>query len=314
MQQIRKKQLVKLGGSIVRTLLLIGISYVIIAPMLTRLSTSLMPVEELYDQSVKWVPRNPTLDHYIQVWIHMDYPQAFLNSLTLTLVVGLLQLASCTYIGYGLARFRFPGSGLLMGLAIFTLLVPPQMIRIPLYLNFRFFDFFGILSENPLNLIGTYWPFIITSLTGVGFRNGLYIYIMCQFFRGMPRELEEAAYVDGGGLLATFFRVMLPGSTPGLIVVFLFSFVWQWNDYFYTTMFMSGQNFLPQSLEVVALRVAETARDVDQLAATSGLIDSQFHSVVNNAGMLMVIIPLLLLYLFMQRYFVESVERTGIIG
>ncbi len=314
MKRLDKKKVINFLGRTLRMLLLVGISYVIIQPMLNRLSTSLMPVEELYDQSVKWIPRNPTLNHYIQVWIHMDYPRTFLNSLSLTVVVSLLQLASCTYIGYGLARFKFKGSGLLLGLVIFTLVVPPQMIRIPLYLNFRFFSFFGLLKENPLNLVGTYWPFILTSLTGSGFRNGLYIYIMRQFFKGMPKELEEAAYVDGGGLLTTFFKVMLPGSVPGLVVVFLFSFVWQWNDYFYTTLFMSGRNFLPQSLEVVATRVAETARDIDQLAATSGLIDTQFSSVVNNAGMIMVIAPLLILYLFMQRYFVESIERTGIIG
>lgn len=314
MKRLNKKRIISFLGSTLRVLLLIGISYVIIQPMLNRLSTSLMHVEELYDQSVKWIPRSPTLNHFIQVWIHMDYPRTFLNSLSLTIIVSLLQLASCTLIGYGLARFKFAGSGLLLGLVIFTLVVPPQMIRIPLYLNFRFFSLFGLFKENPWNLVGTFWPFILTSLTGSGFRNGLYIYIMRQFFRGMPRELEEAAYVDGGGLLTTFFKVMLPGSAPGLIVVFLFSFVWQWNDYFYTTLFMSGKNFLPQSLEVVALRVAETARDIDQLAATSGLIDNQFHSVVNNAGMILVIAPLLILYLFMQRYFVESIERTGIIG
>lgn len=273
-----------------------------------------MTVEELYDQSVKWIARTPTLSNYRQCWVYMKYPQALFNTFSLTMVVSILQLASCTFIGYGLARFRWAGSGLLLGLAVFTLIVPPQMIRIPLYLNFRFFDLFGILKGNPINIVGTYWPFILTAITGSGFRNGLYIYIMRQIFRGMPKELEEAAYVDGGGLITTFFRVMLPSAVSGLVVVFLFSFVWQWNDYFYTTMFMSGQNFLPQALEQVASLASKAIRGTDAIAVTSGLVEDNFNTVINNTGMIMVITPLLVIYLLMQNYFVESVERTGLVG
>ncbi|NMB38658.1 MAG: carbohydrate ABC transporter permease [Firmicutes bacterium] len=314
MTRLQKKRLTSIISTIFRTAVLIGVSYVIIQPMLTRLSTSFMNVEELYDQSVKWIARNPTLYNYRQCWVHMNYPQALFNTFTLTLVVSVLQVAACTYIGYGLARFKWAGSGLLLGLAIFSLVVPPQMIRIPLYLHFRFFDLFGILKGNPINLVGTYWPFILTAITGSGFRNGLYIYIMRQFFRGMSKELEEAAYVDGGGLLTTFFRVMLPSAVPGLVVVFLFSFVWQWNDYFYTTMFMSGKNFLPQALEQVASRAANVIHATDRVAVMSGLVQDNFSTVINNAGMIMVITPLLIIYLLMQRYFVESIERTGLVG
>lgn len=314
MTRLQKKRLTSIISTIFRTAVLIGVSYVIIQPMLTRLSTSFMNVEELYDQSVKWIARNPTLYNYRQCWVHMNYPQALFNTFTLTLVVSVLQVAACTYIGYGLARFKWAGSGLLLGLAIFSLVVPPQMIRIPLYLHFRFFDLFGILKGNPINLVGTYWPFILTAITGSGFRNGLYIYIMRQFFRGMSKELEEAAYVDGGGLLTTFFRVMLPSAVPGLVVVFLFSFVWQWNDYFYTTMFMSGKNFLPQALEQVVSRAAKVIHATDRVAVMSGLVQDNFSTVINNAGMIMVITPLLIIYLLMQRYFVESIERTGLVG
>ena len=130
----------------------------------------------------------------------------------------------------------------------------------------------------------------------------------------MPKELEEAAYVDGGGMFTTFFRIMLPSAVSGIVVVFLFSFVWQWNDYFYTTLFMSGKNFLPQALESVAHKASAEVRGADMVAVTSGLVQDNFNTVVNNAGMIMVIAPLLLIYLLMQRYFVESVERTGIVG
>lgn len=308
------RKIANMVGSILRAVVLITVSFAIIYPMLTRLSTSFMEVEELYDQSVKWIPRNPTLNNYIRAWIAMDYPRAFLNSFLLALVVSLVQTASCTLVGYGLARFRWPGSGLLLACAIFSLIVPSQMIRIPLYLNFRFFDLLGILKNRPVNLIGTFWPFVLTSVTATGFRCGLHIYIMRQIFRGMARELEEAAYVDGAGLFTTFAKVMLPSAIPGLVVVFLFSFVWQWNDYFYTTLFMTGRTFLPQALESAPIVVQREINESDLLAVASGLTQDNLKTVINNAGMILVITPLLILYLLMQRYFVESIERTGIIG
>jgi len=300
--------------SVLRTILLIGICYIILLPLINRLSTALMSVEDLYDQSVRWIPRNPTFRNFQLVWVHMEYVKAFTNSFLLALTTSVLQVASCTLVGYGLARFRFPGNGLIFAAAIFTLIVPPQLVIVPMYLNFRFFNFMGLLGENSINLIGTYWPFILTSLTGTGFRNGLYIFIMRQFFRGMPRELEEAAFIDGAGLFRTFFRVMLPGSVPGLIVAFLFSFVWQWNDYLYVTTFMSNRTFLPQALEAAPGRIGRMLSQTDALASSSGFLDNHFYSLINNAGMLLIILPLLILYIFMQRHFVESIERTGIVG
>lgn len=300
--------------SFLRTVMLIGICYVIILPLIHRLSTALMPIEDLYDQSVRWIPRSPTLENFRLVWEHMGYVDAFGNSFKLATISSVLQVGACTMVGYGLARFKFPGSKIIFAMAILTLMVPPQLIMVPMYLNFRFFDVFGLLGDKALNLIGTYWPFALMSLTGTGFRNGLYIFIMRQFFRGLPRELEEAAYIDGAGLLTTFFGVMLPGSIPGLVVTFLFSFVWQWNDYLYVTNFMAGKNFLPQALEGAATKVQLAIDEASALASTSGFLDDHFYSLINNAGMILVILPLLLLYVFLQRYFVESIERTGIIG
>lgn len=297
-----------------RAILLIGICYVIVLPLVHRFSTALMPVEELYDRSVQWIPRNPTLRNFRLVWEHMEYVKAFTNTFLLASVTSLLQVGICTMVGYGLARLRFPGSNLVFALALFTLIVPPQLLIVPIYLNFRFFNPLGLLGEESLNLIGSYWPFILLSVTATGFRNGLYIFIMRQFFRGMPRELEEAAVIDGAGVFTTFFRVMLPGSLPGLIVTFLFSFVWQWNDYLYVTMFMSGKTFLPQALEGVVPKVHRAIQEADAMAVSSGFLDNHFYSLIHNAGMILVIVPLLILYLFMQRYFVESVERTGIVG
>src|SRR5690606_31375028 len=118
-------------------------------------------VEDLYDQSVRWIPRQPTLENFRLVWVHMEYVRSFLNSFALAFTTSILQVAVCTMVGYGLARLPFRGSGLIFSMALFTLIVPPQVVITPTYLNFRFFNIMGLLGENSINLIGTYWPFVL---------------------------------------------------------------------------------------------------------------------------------------------------------
>jgi multiple sugar transport system permease protein len=290
--------------SLLRTLLIIGLCYVILFPLFSKLSPAVMERRDLFDQTVRWIPRHPTLENFRVAFVNMSYGRAFLGSFVLSSSVSLLQLLVCTAVGYGFARFRFAGSGLLFWIAITTLVVPPQMMMLPLYLNFRYFNPLGLLPEPGINLMNTHWPFILLSLTGNGLRNGLFIFIMRQFFRGMPRELEDAAYVDGAGALKTFSAVMLPGAIPALVIVFLFSFVWQWNDYFYSGMLMSNSKILPVMLDKLAMATVGT--DVEA--------HMHYVSLINNAGSLLFMAPLLVLYVFMQRYFVESIERTGLVG
>lgn len=292
--------------SVIRALFLIGVSYIILMPLLEKLATSFMTEMDIFDQTVRWIPRNFTLDNYRVTWRAMNYPVSFLNTLLLTLTVSILQLISCTTVAYGIGRFNFPGNRLIFALVVFTLVVPPTMITVPLSLNFKYFTFFGLLPKPGISLLNSYWPFILISSTAVGLRNGLFIYVMRQFFKGMPRDLEEAAYVDGAGVFKTFYKIMLPGAIPGLVVIFLFSFVWQWNDYFYNTVFLSGQgNFLLQALQGAALK----ALDGDH-----NKLKSQYASIIRHTGMILYIAPLLILYAFMQRYFIESIQRTGIVG
>ncbi|MDI9450997.1 MAG: carbohydrate ABC transporter permease [Limnochordia bacterium] len=305
-----------LAWSLVRGILIIGLSFIILYPIIIKISSSLMTERDLFDLTTKWLPRKLDLvsltRNYRDLWIEMQYPKAFLNSFSLALLVAVLQLISTTTVGYGFARFPYFGSNFMFAMVIFTLLVPPQMVMIPLFLNFRFFDGFGLfrllhkiglVGQPEISLLGTFWPFVLTSITAMGLKNGLFIYIMRQFFKGMPKELEEAALVDGAGPVRTFFTIMLPGASAVMIVVFLFSFVWQWNDIFLTRMYIRGHvTMLPFMLE-----------KLNQLFDSYGYSD-QYISVIINTGMLMFMAPLLVLYGLLQRYFVESVERTGIVG
>ncbi len=298
-----KYRLPRLALNIFRFVLIVGISYIILFSVLSKISSSFLSLRDMGDQTVNWIPKNPTLDNYRVAIEVMEFPRIFFNSLFLSLTVALLQLGSSTMVGYGLARFSFPGRNLILAAAVFTLVVPPQMMMIPLYLNWRFFDLFGILPDGGLNLIGGIWPFMLTALTGTGLRNGLFILVMRQFFAGMPRELEEAAYVDGAGSAKTFLRIMLPGAVPAMVIVFLFGFVWQWNDSFLTTLYLSA-DFLPVALNSLA----------STLAGHFDTIDIQYFSLIINAASMLMIGPLLLMYVVLQKYFVESIDRTGLIG
>ncbi|MEJ6951463.1 carbohydrate ABC transporter permease [Natronospora cellulosivora (SeqCode)] len=305
-----KSKLSIYSWSVFRAILIIGLCTIILYPLFTKVAVSFMTVEDIFDLSVRWIPRNFTLDNYRIALEWMNYSTVFLRTLTLVLIVSVLQLASSTFVGYGFARHEFKGRGILFALVILTLVVPPQMIMIPLFLNFRFFNIFGLIPEPGWNLLGSYWPFVLTSMTAMGMKNGLFIYIMRQHFRGMPDTLEEAAYVDGAGSFRTFFQVMLPGAVPVMIIVFLFSFVWQWNDIFYLFLYIrDAQGFLASSLA----NFAEEFRRFSFYASISG-VDDQYLSILENAGMVLFIAPVLVLYAFLQKYFIESVSRTGIVG
>ena len=300
---------------VIRGVIVAGISFMIIYPILIRFLTSFMTERDFYDPSVQFVARysniGEVLYHYRLVWQSMNYPVTFAYTLSFALIVSFFQLISCTLVGYGLARFDFRGTNLIFALVIIALLIPPQLLMIPIFLNFRFFNIFGIFGETGLNLIaGSFWPFVIMAITATGLKNGLFIYIMRQFFKGMPSSLEDSAYVDGAGPFRAFLYVVLPGATPVLLIVFLFSFVWQWNDVFYTNM------LLPSDFPLLGLILQHglSWRNFGFSELYAGGPSVEFISMLRNVGLLYHIIPVLLIYAFLQRYFIESVQRTGIVG
>src|SRR5690606_26916029 len=257
MPAVDKKQVVaKKGGnllwSFVRMVLIFGICFIILQPLFTKFTVSLMEEADLYDATVVYIPNNITFENYLVALEGMDYVPTFLRTLGLSLMASLLQLASCTIVGYGFARFKFPFKNLIFMFVILCLLVPPQTLMLPLFLHFRFFDVLGlfetITGKAGLNLLDSVWPFLLTSITAMGFKNGLYIFMMRQYFKGMPLELEEAAYIDGSGAFKTFYKIMLPSAVPMLVTIFLFSFVWQWTDSFYTGLYLSDYKVMAGAL------------------------------------------------------------------
>lgn len=212
----------RLLWSIVRGVIIAGICFTILQPLLLKISVSFMQEKDLYDASVKYIAKHFTWNNYKLALSVMDYGWVFIRTLWLSAGVSLVQLAACLLTAYGFARFRFPFKKILFGCVIVTMIVPPQVIMLPLFMKYRFFDVFGMfkaLTGSSVNLIDTYWPFFIQGMTTMGIRNGLYIYMLRQFFKGMPKELEEAAFVDGCGKLRTFVQIMVPSAIPMMVTV-----------------------------------------------------------------------------------------------
>ena len=161
----------------------------------------------------------------------------------------------------------------------------------------RFQDGYGVTLTN------SFWPLIILSLSGLAFKNGLYIFMLRQFFRGVPDELEESAYIDGSGIMRTFFTIILPLSVPMMITVFLFSFSWQWTDEFYTGLFFTSTTdtiLMPDIIGIPASLVTDYAGQ------------NLYYSAIRNTCGIMIIAPLIVMYLFCQRYLVQGIERSGL--
>lgn len=310
MFSMSRQKSVEILWSIIRAVLIIGISFIILYPLFVKFSVSFMSEPDLYDSTVVYIPKTMTLDNFKMANKLMKYTEVFTDTVLLALVVATFQTISCTLVGYGFARFKFRGKNFWFALVVATLMVPPQIILTPLYIHFRYFDIFGIftaLTGSGIKLIDTFWPMIFMAVGCMGLKNGLYIYLTRQFFRGMPKELEEAAYVDGSGLLRTFFTVMLPGAIPIMVTCFMFSFVWQWTDTFYTSNFLQSRKVLASQLSSLGAQIAGYIR-----ATTGGEPTPAYANMVYNTGVLMVIVPLLVIYLFTQRYFVESIATSGI--
>lgn len=237
---------------LLRFVLLVGLSFMILYPMFVKFSASLKSTADMMDATVVFIPRNPTLQNYKIVLNSVNYPVTLLFTILFCTVQSLLQLASCSLVAYGIARFKFKGHNLLSG-------------------------------------------------TALGFKNGLYIYLLRQHFKNMPMALEEAAYIDGCGPFKTFLRIMLPGSVPMLVTVFLFSFVWQWNDTVYSGIFFPDIPTLANKL-------------YGMVFSTMGAGTTLMTAVLESPKFFLLITPIVVLYLFTQKLFVQSISRSGIVG
>jgi len=324
------KTAVSVGYSLLRYALLISIGFIILYPLLYMIITSMMSPLAFANSTRVWIPTALNIqDNYAKAIEAIDYGRSFLNTIKIEIVSALLEVASCAVIGYGFARFDFKGKKLFMGILFATILVPDMVVLIPRMVNYTNLDFLyigrgietviiwlgnlfgadwsGVGAYITPNIIDTEWTMWVPSLLGVGLRSGILIYIYIQFFSGLPRELEEAAWVDGAGPIKTFLRIAVPSSSVVFITVLVFSLIWHWNDSLLSGMYITKKLPLACSLGAVEPYIGA------KWGLYGGASTPQQASIM-MASCLLFIGPMVIFYMFIQRGFIESIDRVGITG
>ncbi len=304
---VLKNKLTKLAADAVLMILMFGLCFLILQPLLNKIAISFMEEQDLYDSTVITVPRHFTLENYRVAIKLMDYGNSLMSTFSLATVVAVLQVVSTLLVGYSFARYDFPLKKLWFAMVILVIVVPQQTYASALLLNFRYFDPFGLITAfggQPLNLTGTVVPLLFLSATCTGLKCGLYVYLFRQYFRNVPKDIEEAAYIDGCGTVRTLFTIMLPDAMPLATSCFLFSFVWQWTDNYFSNLFMKSSALLPNRLSALAnslISYLEPARP-----------SATYSNAMNATGTLLVLLPVIIVYLIAQKRFVESLNSVGV--
>ncbi len=309
---LRRKQFTDAVWPVVRALIVFGLCFIILYPLLYMISAAFRPRADMNDPTIMWIPKHVTMSNIKDAIVAMDFWKTLKTTLVLNIGCSLVQVVTTAITGYGFARYKFKGKNILFFVVIMMILVPPQIILIPQYMFFRYFDPFGILGlmgKEAISFIDTGVTMYFPALTANGLRAGLFIYLFRQSFRGLPKELEDAAALDGCSPLTTFVRVMVPNAGATFLTVFLFSIVWYWNDYYVSTSFFIDN-------QTIALKLKNLDANLTRLIFDGGNVQVNIRELIvwMEAGCLISILPILVLYICLQKNFTEGIARSGLTG
>ncbi len=278
--------------------LLIAIGFVYLYPLLFMFVTSIKSPSDLLNPMVQWVPTQLYVDNYTKAFHVLNYPVTLMSSIMVSVIPSLLQTAICSVVGYGLARYRFPGKALIFGLILATFIIPAQNTIIPQMLTYK-----------RLGLLGNMLSLILPAAGGQGYQSAIFILIFYMTFISMPKVLDEAARLDGANELQVFFKIAIPGAISAFIISMIFSTVWYWNETFMTSIFLEGGvQTLPMQLE----KFVQAYQNLYP-PGTINIFD-RLNEAIKLSGTFLNILPLLVMYFVLQKWFVESIERSGITG
>lgn len=285
--------------------LLISVGFVYIYPLLHMLVTSFKSLDDLLDSSVNWIPTSLYLFNYQQVFQVMKFKEGLFGSIVISLIPTLFQLIVTCLVGYGFATFEFKFKKTLMFLLLFSFVIPPQVMMMPTYVLY-----------NDLGFLGSLKAFIIPAILGQGIKSQIFIFIFYQFFRQTPKSLYEAARVDGAGEWRIFYQVALPMALPAIVIVFLFSFVWYWNETYLVNLYIGSTTGRGVKWTTILIQLQLFRQSYEQMYPVALNINTpnKWNEGVSMAGTVVSILPLMITYFFLQRYFVESVDKSGITG
>ncbi|MBQ8683582.1 MAG: carbohydrate ABC transporter permease [Clostridia bacterium] len=279
------------------------VAFVFVYPFLYMVITSTKSVNDLYDLSVNWIPRSFHKENYTYAWKMLGYPRHFLISAFLTGAGVTLKVLCCSFIGYGFARYKFFGKNLLFFMAILSIIMPVQTILLPQYLIFA-----------NLQWTGSYLPLLVPQIFGYGLKGGLFIFLFRQFFLNLPTSLEEAARIDGCGSFKTFWRVALPTVRTSVVVTVVLAMVWHWNDYYEPSIYLNNAQMLPLPSMLPQVKAAYDSLfggAIDATASNAGALVSEGTLM---AAIFLVVLPVLIVYAFLQKKFMQGIERSGLGG
>lgn len=336
----RQRRLINSGWQlatyIFRIIILLAIGYIIIYPLFYMIVTSWRDKYSYYTSARVWIPSSiAPLFNYDTFIDATNFWPSIWTTITHEVFAALIEVATCAITAYGLARFKFKLKGVFMAGLFLTILIPETMIIIPRMITYSNVDFFGLgggiewlaglvgmeiditpnlvapgewpvflgwLSE--LGLSTTVLPFWLPSIFAMGLRSGILIFIYIQFFKNLPYELEEAAWVDGAGPIRTFISIALPSSSVVFTTVTVFSVIWHWNDTLLASMYLKDKFPLAVQLE----------RILTYLAGRGFYSHNKETMSIMMAGCFLFILPMLIFYMILQRKFIESIDRVGITG
>ena len=277
-----------------RLLILTIVGYIVLYPFFYMLVTAIKDIDAMLDVEHIWIPVTYSLKSFKEIFELLDFGTALKQTFLVQILSAAIETFVCAFVAYGFARFKFKGKPICMFFLILSLLVPIQMYSLSMSVNYR-----------NLHLFNTPFVYWLPSLLGVGIRSGMMIFIYQQFFVNLPKELEDAAYIDGAGPVRTYFSIALPSSSVVLVTVSVLSFVWHWNEYYLASLtFLSDS--APLAMVLSFLKVY-----LKQVGIYEGW--PEYASLVSAACIMYVIIPLIL-YMIFQRKFVRSIDRVGITG
>ena len=293
--------------SVVVYVLLITIAFIYVYPVLYMLSRSFMSSTDLLDSSATWIPSSLSLRNYEQAIKTMDFWNSLAKNIYLAAVPTLCQVFICSLVGYGFARYKFPGKMLWMGILLLSFLLPTQTTALP---NYLLFQSWGLMD-------GSIKPFLLTAILGQGFKSVLCILIFYNFHRQVPWSLIEAAEIDGAGHIKAYFRIAIPLSSAAIVCVTLFSFVWYWNETYLIRQYLgygATRNNALTTLMIELNNFENSYATAYSTASASTTSTDRLNDAIKMAGTMLSIAPLMIMYFFLQKQFVESVDRAGITG
>jgi len=289
-----RRQLLQRIGLIVLQIVLSLVLLTFLAPTIWMISSALKARTEIFAQPIVWIPQEPQWQNFVEAMTILPFAKFAVNTFVISILTVVGTLLSSAMVAYSFSRLKWPGRDLFFAGLLATMMLPEIITLIPMFIEFRTLGWtksgtvFGVLPLNFLPLTVPYWLGLAP----------LYVFLMRQFFKGIPIELEEAALIDGASRLQILFRVILPLSKPVIATVAVFSFLQSYNDFLQPLIYLNGQDNWTLALGLRALSDAQQTGRWDLLFAAATLI----------------LIPVLVVFVFAQRYFVQGIATTGFGG